>query len=114
MKLSVLERINLMGILPQEGNYITFKILSDLRGELSFTENEIKDFKITQHDVGEGKIRFTWDDKKEKAKEIPIGEQVLIIIRTALQKVEKEGRVNSDNVTLIERFLPEVLLGVKK
>ena len=109
MKLSVLERINLMGVLPQESNYLTFKVLADLRTALSFSEKEIKDFGIKQE---EGKVY--WESTKEKVKDVVIGEQALIIIKAALQKVDKENKVNGGNITLFEKFMPEIGLEVKK
>jgi predicted Holliday junction resolvase-like endonuclease len=103
MKLSVLERINLMGILPVESNFITMKILTELKSALSFSEKEIKDFKIEQKQVGEV-MRIFWDTKKEKEKEIPIGDQANIIIQNALKKIDKEGKVTEGIYPLFERF----------
>ena len=113
MKLNVKERINLMQIIPAEGNFVTFKVLADLRTELSFSEKEIKDFKITQHLNEQGQGRITWDDKKEKEKDIFFGPQALIIIKAALQKVDKAGKVSVDNVSLFDKFQPEVAVDVK-
>ncbi len=115
MKLTVLERINLLGILPRESNYVTFRILNDLKKELSFSEKEIKDFKIIQKYKEDGTgAQVFWDSKKEKEKEIVIGPQALIIINTALQKVDKDGKVNDENITLFDKFQPEIGLKVEK
>jgi hypothetical protein len=97
MKLNVLERINLMGILPAESNYITFRILTDLKKALSFTEKEIKEFKIEQK---EGRVFWS----KSKYVEIPIGEQANVIIQTALKKVDSENKVNEGNFSLFVKF----------
>jgi len=105
MKLNVLERITLMGILPAESNYITFRILTDLKQKLSFTEKEIKEFKIEQKDG-----RIFWAKSKEV--EITIGEQVRIIVNTALQKLDADGKVNGGNISLFDKFQPT--LEVKK
>jgi len=42
------------------------------------------------------------------------GEQMNIIIKIALQKVDKEGKVNDGNISLFEKFQPEVGAEVKK
>lgn len=107
MKLNVLERVTLMGLLPSEANLVTFRILTDFKKALSFTEKEIKDFKIVQKDG-----RIFWG--KSVDKEIAIGEQVKIIIEAALQKLDKEGKVNDGNVSLFEKFKPELGLKVEK
>jgi len=103
MKLSVLERINLLGILPQESNYITMKILGELKTVLSFSEKELKDFNVVQKEI-DGKVRIFWDSKKEKLKEIPIGEQANIIIQNSLKKLDKEGKISEGVFPLFEKF----------
>ena len=113
MKLSVIERINLTGLLPEHSNYVTMKILTELKLALSFSEKEIKDYKIEQKQIGE-KMRIFWDTKKEREKEIPIGEQANIIIQNALKKVDKEGNVTEGLFSLFEKFKYVPDLEVKK
>jgi len=113
MKLNVLDRINLMGLLPQEGTYVTFKILTELKSNLSFSEKEMKDLKMEQKPVGEA-MRIFWDTKKEKEKEIPIGEQANIIIQNALKKADKEEKVTEGIFPLFEKFRYSPDLEVKK
>jgi flagellar hook assembly protein FlgD len=103
MKLNVLERITLMGLLPQESSFVTFKILGDLKKELSFSEKELKDFKIEQKEFN-GKTQVFWDTKKEKDKDVTIGEQAIIIVLASLKKVDEEGKVNDGNISLFEKF----------
>jgi hypothetical protein len=100
MKFGVLERIVLQSILPQELDYITYKIVKDLKLELSFSEKEIKEFNLEQ--VGE---RITWDKSKEKTKEIPLGEKARSVIVKGLEKLNSEGKINDDNVGLYEKFI---------
>ena len=101
MKLNVLERVTLMGILPAEANLVTFKILTDLKKSLSFSEKEIKDFGIMQK---EGRIFW----KKSTDKEIAFGEQAKILVKAALQKIDADGKVNDGNYSLFEKFQPEI------
>jgi hypothetical protein len=107
MKLNVLERITLMGILPPESNFITFRLITDFKKELSFTEKEIKTCGITQQD---GKVFW----KKSIDKNFTIGEQLLIIIQTSLQKLDKEGKVNDNNISLFDKFQPKIEVETKK
>jgi len=100
MKLSILERITLQGLVPAEGNYITYGLIKQVRTELSFTEKEIKDCKIIQ--IGE---RITWDEKKDTPKEIKIPETIETMIVLALEKIEKEEKLNDNNISLYEKFI---------
>ena len=86
-----------MQILPTEGSYITFKILSDLKARLAFNEKEIKDFKIEEKDG-----RVTW--KKSVEKEIEVGEKAEELIKGALKKLDEAGKVNDQNVMLFEKW----------
>ncbi len=100
MKFSVLERISLMNILPQETSYVNYKILTSLRAELSFSEQEIKDYKIKEV---EGKVY--WDDKMEKPKEVLIGEKAHEIISDALKELDKHKKITMLTAPLYERFV---------
>ena len=100
MEFTILERIILQGLLPQEGDYITFGIIKGLRTELSFSEKEIKDFEIKQ----DGKS-ITWDSKKERVKKVEVGEKAQSIISEALKKLNDEKKINEQNVSLYERFV---------
>lgn len=100
MKFSVLDRVTLLGILPAEGNYLTFKIVSDLKLKLSFSEADIKDFNIRE---SEGRI--FWD--KSEDKEIEIGDKAKEIIKESLKRLDEAGKINEHNAPLYERFINE-------
>ena len=101
MKLNVLERIMLMQILPNEGNYITFKMLTELKLALTFSEAEYKDYGITEENK-----QITW--KKDGQKEVEIGEKMTEVIKTALKKIDEDNKVNAQLFSLFEKFQPEV------
>lgn len=105
MELSVLERIQLQEVLPVQSSYVTLKIINDLRSDLSFSEKEYKDFGIVEILLPDGKIRYTWDDKKEKPKKVEIGEKATDIIVESLKRIDKEGRISNQNASLYEKFV---------
>jgi len=100
MNMSVLERLVALGILPKEGDYATLKILTNLRLSLSFTEEEIKAWKITTSPEG----RTSWKDAVEA--EIPIGEKATDIIVDALKKLDREKKLPAEAMSLYEKFIP--------
>jgi hypothetical protein len=97
VKLNVLERITLLGILPAEGNYLTFKILMDLKALLSFTEEEIKRYGITEAD---GLIHWQMSSDAE----LNIGEKAMDIIMQSLKKLDEQGKLNDRTFPLYERL----------
>jgi hypothetical protein len=101
MELGVLERIALLQLLPpSEGSYVTYKILQDLKTSLGFNEDELKELNLIQED----KI-VTWDVTKEFKKEISIGDKAKSIIVESLNKLDAEGKINQNNVSLYEKFV---------
>lgn len=100
MKLNVFDRVTLLSILPPpEGDYLTFKIRANLRTELSFSEEELKECNITQ---ATGKVQ--WD--KSIDKEIEIGDKAKEIIQMTLkERLDAAGRINENNVSLYEKFI---------
>ena len=98
MKLDVLERITLLQVLPTEGSYITFKLLLDIKAALAFNEKEIKELGISEKDG-----RITW--KKSGEKDIEIGEKTREIVESSLKKLDEQGKINGQNITLFEKFI---------
>lgn len=62
VKFNIVERLNLLGVLPKEGNFVTLKILDEFRKELSFTEEEIAKQGIV---VREGQVAWKQDFERE-------------------------------------------------
>jgi hypothetical protein len=100
MKLHVGERIELSKLLPlpKEADYMTFKILIDLRSALSFTEKEFKEFEISQKDG-----RISW--KKSTPKEIKIGDTVIEMLQEPLKKLNEAKKLNEFSFPLYEKFV---------
>ena len=102
MKLNVLERLQLLQILPKEGNFVTLKIVKTLLGNVSVGEKEFKEFDIKQ--TGE---QLTWNEKGNEEREIEIGEKAMDIVADTLKKVDKEGKLNNNMLSLYEKFVRE-------
>ena len=99
-KFTVAERAILMQILPQESDYLTYKILRDLKSNIGFSEDELVEFEIVHKD---GKM--TWNRTKEKEKEITIGEKGLEIIENSLKRLNDEKKITDISGPLYERFM---------
>ena len=100
MELGVLERTVVMQLLPTESDYITYKVVTDLRDDLGFSEEELKEFEIKSEGT-----QITWDSKKAKVKEVKIGVEGAKIIGEALKKLDEQGKINVQNASLYEKFV---------
>lgn len=106
MKLNVSERVNLLTILPTSGSYITHKIITELKSDLSFSEEEIKDFGIKEIPIGNNQVTIVWDGTKSKEeKEIIIGEKMTEIITKVLKELDEKEQITNNNISLYEKII---------
>jgi hypothetical protein len=104
MKLNIRERIMIQNILPHEEDYVTYKIIRNLREQLSFTEEEIKEASLTT-EVKDGRSIVLWDETKAFEKDIEIGEKASQIISEAFIKLNEAKKINDANYDLYEKFV---------
>jgi len=106
MKLTVHERLMLGNILPQEGNFVTLKVLRNLKMALSFSEEETKKWTIQSSN---GRVDWRLLDSKNKPidqdAEIEVGEKAKDIIVLSLAKLNEEKKLREEHLTLYERFI---------
>lgn len=100
MKLSVLERIGVLSILPKQGNAVTLKVLRELKEALSFNEGEITELKLTMGPNGS-----SWDSSKESPKEVDLGDVKLGLISDALKEQDQKGTLVEELLPVYERFV---------
>lgn len=98
MLLSVPERIIIIGLLPEKGDYSTFRIVADLRMILSFSEEELKEFGIKNAD---GKA--VWEKSEER--ELEMSPMQMSLVCEALSAVEKAKEINGTNIGVYEKFM---------
>jgi len=100
MKLNVLDRLLLLNILPQEANFITLKIVRNLRNDLSFSEEEHKKYKFVET---EGRVN--WNPAEDQFKEVHVGEKATDIIVEELEKLDKDKKLTMEHLSLFEKFI---------
>ena len=101
-KISVGERMTLLGVLPKEGNFATLKVVRKLQEELSFSEEEFKKYGIVQE---KDQIRWNPDVDSKEQKDVQIGEKAADIIRDALVELDSTNKLNQQLITLYEKFV---------
>jgi len=101
MKLTVLERITLQNLLPKEMNFVTLRIVTDLRKSLSFSADEIKALSLKDAD---GKL--TWNaDVDGDGSRIAISDAVVLLVRENLLELDGQKKLTVEHLTLYEKFL---------
>ena len=105
MKLTILERVTLIKLLPSNENYLTYKIVTDFKNQLYLSEKEIKDYEYKEIPLENGKVRLTWNDEKAKEKDVNVGEKLKEIVSDVLKKLDESRIINDDNASLYEKFI---------
>lgn len=100
MNLKVLDRVTLLSILPEQGDFVTLKIVRRLREALAFEEYEIKQLDIQQEN---GQIK--WNPAADQGKEIEIGEKANDIVIECLKKLDKEQKLTNQHFDLYDAFV---------
>jgi len=101
VKLEIAERINLLNILPVEGNIVTLRVVNELRLDLGFSETELAEAKIMQTEDG----RITWDASAVLVKDVKIGDTAREIITEALKKLDGEKKLTPQLVPIWDKFM---------
>jgi len=103
MKLTIHERLVLLSLLPKEGTILTIKRLRVLREELSFTDEEEKNFGfVTNADTG----FLTWSPESSDMEfDITIGETLTDLIKAKLRSMDAEGKVADEHISLYDKFI---------
>lgn len=100
MKLNVAERLNLLGILPAQGDFVTLKIVRKLREALTFDEAELAVLNVKQD--GD---RVTWNPEADSNKDVEIGEKATDIVVASLKKLNDEKKLTNQHYSLYEKFI---------
>lgn len=103
MKLNVPERISTLNVISRynEGNYIMFKVLNQLKEKLGFNEEELKLF-----DVKEQNNLYHWNDKgQNEPVEIEITEKETSLIVDKLKELDSNNKLTIHEVPVYEKFI---------
>lgn len=100
MKLTVSDRLILLFIIPQQGDFTTLKIIRNMRDDLSFSEEDHEKLKFR---IDEG---IHWEEGLED-KEINFGEKATDIIVDAFKKLDSQKNLRIEHMELYEKFVEE-------
>ena len=101
MKLNVIERLNVLSVLPKESDFATLKIVRKLQDSLGFSEKEWKEYGIVQ----EGS-NIKWDQMKgSEEKEIEVGEKAMDVVKEAFKELNSQKKLTAQHLSVYEKFM---------
>ena len=104
VKLTIKQRIDLSSILPQQGDFLTVKMIRVLRESLSFTQKEHELLKFVYHPNGS----VEWDAKAAKKtikKSFEIPETIVSVIKETLEKANANKQITEAHLDFYEMFM---------
>ena len=99
VKLNVLERLTIGGLMPEAGSFANLKLVREAKESLSFTEKEFKEYELTS--LPNGSIQWANDSEKS----IELGDVVVGLLREALKKLDEEEALEARHVSIYEKLI---------
>lgn len=103
MKLTVLERLVLLNILPKEGDLTTIRIVRELREVLSFSEAEHASLAFKPD--GDGNMR--WNAEADRDEDFIFQPRAYALIADTLEKLAKGEKMMEDYLSVYDKFCEE-------
>ena len=103
MELKIKDRMLILAVLPKEGDIASLRILRDLKKDLSFSEEEYKEFQFKINSQGS----YTWIEPNDQpfVKEISIGDKAKDLISESLKELNSRKKLGFDYIDLYESFI---------
>lgn len=107
MNLTVFERLIAIALLPDKGNYVTLRLMRELREKLSFSEEEIAKYGFRDGDEenGEDPMRTFWDETVDQNADIEFTSNEHKMISDALNQLDTKRSLTEDHFSLFEKFI---------
>ena len=100
--MKIKDRLMVMSILPQQGNFVTIQLVAELKKKVSLAPKELE-FVGLKTDPNTGNL--TWDDAKDKDKEFAFHESEKSLIQKALVELEGQNKLTPDHIDIYKQFV---------
>ena len=103
MKLNVVERLMLMPLLPQEGSFVTLRLVRTMVQKIGMSAEELKEFDIKESADSDKKI-ITWNKKGDMEKDLKFEDKEIEVIVKALNDLNSKEKLSQREFSLYEKF----------
>ena len=101
-KLNLQERIIFLSLLPSENNFTTLRIIRKVVSDLGISDEEYKYYKVKPIEGG----RVSFDPvKAQEEKDFEISEVAMHLVKTELEKLDKENKLTQEHLPLYEKLI---------
>jgi len=102
MKLRVMDRLVLFGVLPTSANFATWKTLLALKRVLTLTEKEKEEIEFSTSEDG---TQYKWKLEKDIDRDFVISAEGLKLIQDGFKKLDTGSQLTEQQATVMERFM---------
>jgi len=99
MKLNIEERLTLMQVLPERGNFETMDTVDKLLSTLKLKEEEVKKYKFREEQG-----RAYWDLSGNERVELPVSKMGESFLIKCLERLDKEEKLTPQMFQIFKRF----------
>ena len=103
VKLTIKQRIDLQSVLPQQGDFLTVKMIRVLREDLSFSQKEHKLLGFVNHP--NGSVEWNAKAASKCIKEVEIPETIVSVIKETLEKLNAQKQITEVHLDFYEMFM---------
>lgn len=100
--LTVADRLNLLNMLPKEGNIVTMRTVRKLLDTIALTDEEQKIWNVKTEGTN-----VRWDSTAKTDKNLEFSDIAIGIIKLVLKKQTKEEKITLQTIGLFDKFIPE-------
>ena len=102
MNLNFHDRLIFLSLLPRENNFSTLRIVRKVSKDIGISDDEYEEYGVKQLENG----RISFDPiKGQEEKEFVIGEIATQLVKTALEKLDKEKKLTEEHFPLYEKLI---------
>lgn len=105
VKLTIQDRINLMGMLPKRGNIMTLTIVDDILEKTKISQEVFKN--IEAKPIGNNEA-IAWNPKKAEEfnnEEFEFTESEVSLLKQTIKELDGKKEVHMQNLRLVKKFL---------
>ncbi len=102
MKLNIQERLVALGLLPKESDFITLRLIRELKGKLSLSAEE-----LTEYEVKNNGNSYSWNAKGTIGIELELKLKELELIRLGLEKLDTDKKLTELHYSLFNKIILE-------
>ena len=105
-KLTIKEVALLMGIIPEQHDYLTLKELEEVKKQMVFTEDENRRFDIKSSEAPDGRWYLTFNEEATEGhlKPVKFKPRAIAAIASVLTLMDKEKKLDARFMSLFEKF----------